>query len=237
MPTEHIAATMVVAVGATLQGSIGFGLGLFSVPLLVLIDPAYVPGPLLLASLVLTALVLYRERHAVRLADLKWAVVGRVVGIGIALIALRVVPADRIAVLFGSLVIGAVLLSASGIHVAVRPGALLGAGVLSGFMGTSVSIGGPPMALLYQRETGARLRGTLAAYFMIGVSLSIVGLSLIGRFGPPEVLRAAILVPGIVLGALVSRYTARRLDRGYIRKAVLVVSALSAVVVVLRQVF
>lgn len=237
MPTEYVAATLVVLVGATLQGSIGFGLGLFSVPLLVLIDPAFVPGPLLLSSLVLTALVLVRERRSVLLADLKWAVVGRIVGIGIALAALTIVPTEQIAVLFGSLVLAAVLLSISGLHVAVRPETLLGAGVLSGFMGTAVSIGGPPMALLYQRETGARLRGTLAAYFMIGVSLSIVGLALIGRFGRPEVIRAAVLVPGIVAGASVSHFTARVLDRGYVRTAVLVLSAVSAVVVMIRQLF
>lgn len=237
MPTAYVAATLVVLVGATLQGSIGFGLGLFSVPLLLLIDPAFVPGPLLLASLVLTALVLVRERHSVLLADLKWAVVGRIAGIGIALAALTLVPKEQIAVLFGSLVLAAVLLSVSGLHVAVRPGTLMGAGLLSGFMGTAVSIGGPPMALLYQRETGSRLRGTLAAYFMIGVSLSVVGLALIGRFGREEIVRAAVLVPGIVVGAYISHFTARVLDRGYIRTAVLVLSAASAVVVVLRQIF
>jgi len=228
---------LVVLVGATLQGSIGFGLGLFSVPLLVLIDPAFVPGPLLLASLLLTALVLIRERRSVLVADLQWAVIGRIVGIGLALVALAVVPPEQIAVLFGTLVLAAVLLSASGLHVAVHRGSLIGAGVLSGFMGTAVSIGGPPMALLYQRETGARLRGTLAAYFMIGVSLSIVGLALIGRFGWTEAVRAAVLMPGIVVGASISHFTARLLDRGYIRAAVLVLSAISAVVVVLRPFF
>jgi uncharacterized membrane protein YfcA len=235
VPTEHLAATVIVAVGATLQGSIGFGLGMFSVPLLVLIDPAYVPGPLLLSSIVLTVLVTHRERAAIRFGDLKWAVGGRVLGIGIALVALTVVPADRIAVLFGTLVIGAVLLSASGLRVTVRPNTLFGAGILSGFMGTSVSIGGPPMALLYQRESGARLRGTLAAYFVVGVSLSIVGLALIGRFGRTELAHAVVLVPGVLVGAFVSRYTARVLDRGFIRTAVLVASAASAAAVLLRQ--
>ena len=66
--------------------------------------------------------------------------------------------------------------------------------------------------------------------------MSIVGLYAIGRFGRPEVLRAGILVPGILVGAYLSRYTARRLDRGYIRIAVLVVSAASAAVVVIRQI-
>ena len=36
--------------GAVVQGSVGFRLGLIGVLLLVLIDPVFVPGPLLLAE-------------------------------------------------------------------------------------------------------------------------------------------------------------------------------------------
>jgi uncharacterized membrane protein YfcA len=102
-------------------------------------------------------------------------------------------------------------------------------------MGTAVSIGGPPVALLYQHETGARIRGTLSAYFLIGVSLSLVGLHLIGRFGRPEILIALSLVPGILLGFVLSRRLVHVLDRGYVRRAVLLVSAASALAVLLRS--
>ena len=233
--TQHLLAGLVVAIGAALQGSIGFGLGMFSVPLLVLIDARLVPGPLLGASIPLTLLLTRREWHAVKIADLKWPIVGRILGIGVALLALEVVPERQIGLLFGTLVIAAVLLSASGLRLAVTARSLLGAGVLSGFMGTTVSIGGPPMALLYQHESGSRIRGTLSAYFVIGVSMSLVGLHFVGMFGVSELLLSLSLLPGVLVGYWVSRHTAAYLDRGYVRTGVLLVSAASALAVLLQQ--
>ena len=51
---EFAAATVVMALGSVLQGSIGFGLALFAAPLLALIDPHLAPGPLLVATKVNT---------------------------------------------------------------------------------------------------------------------------------------------------------------------------------------
>lgn len=235
-PLQLAAATVTVTLGATLQGSIGFGLGLFSVPILLLIEPRFIPAPLLLASVVLTLLLTHRERHTVIWGDLKWALGGRVVGIGLAALLLIVVPSDRFAVPAGVLVLAAVGLSASGLHLPPRPRTLIGAGVLSGLLGTAVSIGGPPMALIYQRESGPRLRGTLSAFFVIGVLLSLIGLRLAGRFGTSDVARAATLVPGILAGFAISRHTAHRLDRGFTRPAVLIVSAAASLFVILRHV-
>ena len=53
-------ATTAVALGALIQGTIGFGLGLFAAPLLILIDPRLVPGPILVSSAVLTVLLARR---------------------------------------------------------------------------------------------------------------------------------------------------------------------------------
>ena len=233
--THHLLAGAVVTVGALLQGSVGFGLGMFSVPFLVMIDTRFVPGPLLCSSIALTLLLTQREWHAVRVAELKWAVVGRVFGIGAAMAALLVVPERQIGLMFGVLVLAAVLLSASGLRVRVTARSLMGAGVLSGFMGTAVSIGGPPMALLYQHESGSRIRGNLSAFFMVGVSMSLVGLHFVGMFGLREFLIALSLLPGVLLGYTVSRFTAGILDRGYIRAGVLWVSAASALAVLIRE--
>lgn len=233
-PRTFLLSSLIVTAGAALQGSVGFGLGLFSVPLLLLFAPELVPGPLLAASIVLTMLLAHGERGAIAWNDLGWALAGRIPGIVAAAALLAVVSQSSIGLWSGILVLLAVGLSASGLHVPLNPRSLVAAGVLSGLLGTAVSIGGPPIALLYQREPGPRLRGTLAAFFLIGVALSLVGLAAADRFGLIELRLAAYLVPGIVLGFLVSRRAARLLDRGYTRPAILLISALSSLVVVLR---
>lgn len=234
-PPELIAASAIVAAGAVLQGSVGFGLGLFAVPLLLLVNTRLVPAPLLLASGVLTILLTHRERHGIITSDLKWSLSGRLLGTLPALAVLSIVPGDRLGVAFAALVLLGVGLSVSGWHFPPTPRVLLGAGALSGFMATIAAIGGPPMALVYQRETGPRIRGTLSAYFVVGVTISLIGLAMVGRFGWMEVALAAALIPGILTGFLVSRHTARALDRGYLRPAVLIVSAASAVLVIAKH--
>ncbi len=229
------AASVVVFIGAVLQGSIGFGMGLFAAPLFALIEPRLVPAPLLLASGVLTVLLTHRERHGIITDDLKWSLGGRLVGTLPALAVLTVIPAERLGVAFGALVLLGVGLSASGWHLRPTARVLLGAGALSGFMATIAAIGGPPIALVYQHESGPRIRGTLSAYFVVGVTISLTGLALVGRFGGTEVALAGALLPATLAGFWVSRHTARRLDRGSLRPAVLAVSALSAAAVILKH--
>lgn len=225
----------IVGFGALLQGTIGFGLGVFAVPLLLLIRPELVPGPLLLSSIPLTILMTHRERASVTWGDLKWALVGRIAGIAAAAVIIAVVPADPLAVASGVFVLLAVALSATGRRVPTLPGTLVTAGALSGVLGTTVSIGGPPMALLYQYESGPTIRATLSAFFLVGVSLSLIALHFVGRFGTVELLAAVTLLPGVLAGWWLSRHTARWLDRGYTRPAVLVVSAAISVLVILRR--
>lgn len=229
--------SLVAVVGAALQGSIGFGFGVFSVPIFLLIEPSLVPGPVLATSVLLTIVMTHRERHAIHFPDLKWAIPGRIVGIVAALVVLLTIPAAHLSTLLGSLILLAVALTASGLHVAPRPATLTLAGILSGFMATTVSVGGPPIALLYQRESGARIRGTLSAYFVIGTSLSIIGLHFVHRFGIHELMLAGALVPGAGLGFVVSHRIAQVLDRGYTRVGVLALSGLMGLLVVLKQVF
>lgn len=227
--------SLLVAVGALLQGSVGFGLGVFAVPFLLLVDPRFVPAPLLASAMWLNVLILHRERAHVDRWALKWALSGRVIGVVVAVSTFAVLPRAALGTLFGVLVLAAVAISASGLHVSPSRSTLFGAGTLSGFMGTTVSIGGPPMALLYQREAGPKIRGTLAAYFTVGVTISLVGLSTVGRFTLREIVLSLQMVPGILVGFVASRAAARWLDRGYIRIAVLLMSAAAAVGVIVRH--
>ncbi len=210
-------------------------MGLLASPLLMLIDTRLVPGPLLFASVLLTVLVVHRERRSIDFHGIKWALSGRIFGVALAATVLLIVSRERIALVFGSVVLMTVGLSASGLHLRPVRWMLIIAGALSGFAGTTVAIGGPPMALVYQNESGARVRGTLSGYFVVGASFSIVVLSFIGRFGAFELVSALALLPGIVLGFLFSDRGARVLDRGYTRPAVLAVSAATGVMVILKE--
>ena len=226
---------LIVVIGSTLQGSVGFGMGLLASPLLILIDPRFVPGPILLATLVLVSLLTYRERHAIDFHGIGWAMVGRVWGTAAAALVLVLVSRDRLMLLFGVLVLAGVGMSLSRLRLAPARPVLVVAGLLSGVMGTIASIGGPPMALVYQDAPGARIRSTMSGFFLAGTILSLAALRGVGRFGLDEVRLALLMLPPILLGYVLSSWTVGAVDRGHTRRAVLAVSGVSGVVVVIRQ--
>lgn len=65
--------------------------------------------------------------------------------------------------------------------------------------------------------------------------MSLLGLAAFGEFGPTELRSGLLLIPGMVVGLIVARVTARIFDRGGTRAAVLVISGASAIVLLVRE--
>lgn len=218
-----------------MQGAAGFGSGLIAAPLLALLDARLVPGPLIVAGVVLSAFVLWRDREGLASAGIGWTLCGRVPGSAAGAAALALLPIHKVNVLLGMLVLVAVMMSVSGLHPPMNRRSLVTAGVLSGFMNTTSSIGGPPLALVYQRLPGRTLRAVLSANFVVGGLISLVALGVAGRLTAPDVWISLVLAGGAVTGFALSRTAARYLDTGRTRVAVLVVSAASSVALLVRE--
>jgi len=232
---EWLLASLVLVGGAVVQGSVGFGVALLGAPLLFLVDPALVPAPMLIAGLTLPALILVRDRAGLEKAPVAWAVPGFMVGSVLAGGVVASLPEGGLALVFGSLVLLAVALSALGWAPAEPHGRhLAAAGTLAGFMATATSIGGPPLALVFQHAAGRRLRATLSAIFVPGGLFALASLAAVGRFGGAELVLGLALLPAIVAGFWLSGFTARALDRAWLRPAVLGVSAVAGAGAVVR---
>lgn len=227
-------AVLVMVVGAAVQGAVGFGANLFAAPLLVLIDPGYVPVAVVVPSLALNALVLRTNRVPGAWSRVRWANLGQVPGVVAGAAVLAVVARENLSVFFAVLILLAVGLSVLGLRVRRSNGTLFGAGLVTGFMGTAVGIGGPPMALVLQDSEGTTLRAMLSRVFFLGSCLSLAGLVAFGRVHVHDLVLGAALVPGTVAGFLASGRLRHRLDHGHIRVAVLTLSAASAVVALVR---
>jgi uncharacterized membrane protein YfcA len=230
---ELVVVTIAIGVGCALQGAVGFGANLLAVPVLVLVDPGLVPGPALVSALVLNLFMTRREREEGDLRETAWALAGRVPGTVLGVVALALVPTDQFGLLFGVMLLVGVALTALRWDLVPTPPTLVGAGAASGFMATTVAVGGPPLALVYQRASGPVLRATMARYFVVGIAFSILALAVGGQFDGDDAVDGLLLVPGTVAGFWCSRPLAAVLDRGRTRAAVLVVSAAAAVVVLL----
>jgi uncharacterized membrane protein YfcA len=231
---EAALAILVTALASAVQGSIGFGAGLLAAPLLLLIDPAFAPGPMLVSNLVLTLLVARREWSAVDFVALRYIVSGRAIGTVLAAGLLAAISSNGFDLLFGVLVLGAVGLCLARGGYERSPRNLSIAGLASGLMGTLSSIGGPPVVLVYQGTEPARFRATLGVHLIVGASLSLIAVWAVGRFGATELALAALLSPAALAGFWLSRFGIGFVRESHIRTAVLVLSTVSALLVLLR---
>lgn len=229
-------AILLVTIGATIQGSVGIGLAVVAAPILLIISPAFVPGPMLIAAMLLTLLMAHRERSHTAWDEVAVGTVGRGLGMLPAAYALSLVPVTSHAydLVFAGLVLLGVGLSVSGWHFPLNLRNVFLSAIGSGFLSTFSAIGGPPMALVYQNASGPRIRSTLSAIFTIGTMISASGLWWAGRFGMSELLLGMLLIPAVLVGFALSRFTAAWLDQKRMRPAVLGISALSAIVIVVR---
>jgi uncharacterized protein len=229
---EYLVALAAVILGAVAQGSVGFGFGMLAAPVLALVDEELVPGAVLLLGLTIAVAIAWSERGALDWLGIRWALVGRVLGTLAGAYAVTRLDHDAMAIALGSLVLLAVLISLTGWHVRPTTSTLVGAGMVSGVMGTLTSVGGPPMALVYQREQAAKLRSTLAGFFVFGASLALLALTLSGELGKRQLVDGFVLLPGLLVGLVLSRLLAPYLDRGWTRAAVLALSTATALALV-----
>jgi uncharacterized protein len=227
-------AGLAVALGALVQGAVGFGLALVAVPLLAIIDPGLVPVPMLLLATGHALLMLRREHRDTDWTGVGWALLGRLPGIALGVLAVAVLPPRWFAVAVAVIVLSCVALSVVRWRPRPTVPALLVAGVVSGAGGTASAIGGPPVALLYQDAKGPRVRATLAAYFAAGSALSLAGLLVGGQITGDALRAAALMVPFMIVGFALSNPARRLLDQGWTRPAVLAVAAAGALALLAR---
>jgi uncharacterized protein len=216
-----------VMLGVAIQGALGFGYALVAAPVMALVAPSALPTTLIFLALPLTAFMAARERHAVDWRGLGWILAGRVLGTAAGVALLVAVPGNSLSILFGSMIVLAAILSALGPGLEAEPRTQLVGGVASGVMGTAAAIGGPALAVVYQRRSGPELRSTLALSFVVGLLLSLAALGVAGEVHPWQGVLALWLVPAMVAGLVLSRVLAARLERRWLRPAVLTFAAVA----------
>jgi uncharacterized protein len=224
---EYAIALVAVATGAVVQGSIGFGLNLLSAPVIAILDPHALPATLVLLALPLSATVSLRERHAVDLRPLRWMLAGALPGTVLGAVIVSVASGAELSIIVGAIALVGVALSVltPPIHIDVRSAST--AGFVSQTFGTAASVGGPPVALLYQHHGGPVVRSTLGAFFATTGLLSLAGLLAVGKVASWQLLLALALVPAMAAGFWLSRHLHGHVDRGVLRPAILMLSALA----------
>lgn len=231
---EYLIISLGVLLGALAQGSVGFGANLLAVPVLAAVAPAALPGTMILLPLPLQVSMIRHEHAGIVWSDVGWLTLGRLPGVLVGTWVVTAVAIEQLSVLTGAVVLAGVATSVVAATIPFNRTSKLSVGMVSGTMGTATSIGGPPLALLFQHHDGKVLRPTLAACFVAGTAQSLASLTLAGVMEWWHLRLAVALLPALLVGLALSRVLARRLDGPWLRPAVLTLAAATACVAVAR---
>lgn len=225
-----VAAAVVLA--AALQASIGFGMGMLAAPVVVLVDPALLPGTLIILATVVTLMVVLTERQHIDLGGTGWALTGRIPGTVAGALLVAWLPERGLALMLAGVILLGVVLTTSGWRPApLRPNLVL-AGATSGLLGTATSIGGPPMALVWQSKEGPGYRGTLSGFFLVSSVLSILALAVTGSINHTILAAVALFIPAPVVGFGLSLLLNRHMSRSRLRWTAIGVSCFGALLLI-----
>jgi uncharacterized membrane protein YfcA len=217
-----------IAAGAAVQATIGLGMAILAAPVLGLVDPGFLPVTTIVMVWPLSVGVVRREREHVAWGDVGTALLGRLPGVVLGSWVVATTGAVAIRLMVGLSVLTAVVVSVTGFKVSTTRRNLVIAGLASGFSGTTAGVGGPPMAVAYQHSQPATTRATLGVFFGLGSVVSFLGLLAAGEVHLRQIQLSALLLPGVLLGLVLSGPFVSRLPPERVRAALLTLSLVSA---------
>lgn len=231
----YIFLGLIIFIGSTVQGVIGFGLGTISTPIMALIKPELVPVVVLCLAFVIACTTLHRSWSETDWKMVWYSNIARLPGTVLAVWALAILSPNSLQLFIGCAVIFTMVLSSLGWTPKVNAPNTIFAGLLSGFLGTSTSIGGPPMALLMKSFNPTKARGTLSATFVFGSVVSMLTLEIGGQITTYQLKFAAIYLPLAILGLFAASYFNRFVDRKLLNRIVITVSIGASIVLIIQS--
>jgi uncharacterized membrane protein YfcA len=235
LTADYFWMALIVVVGACLQGAGGIGFGMFVGPVLAILHPELVPGPVLVPAGVLALMSALREFRSIDFPVLGYSLAGRLPASVAGGLVFALLPVRLMSVVFAVLILLAVSMSLWGWRVHAAPRNLVIAGAASGFMGTITSVGAPPMAIVYQGFDPARLRATIGAFFVAGAIGSLAALAWFDRFGALELKWGLALIVPMIAGFALSNLIVPYIERAQMRLVVLGMSGVTALALLLMQ--
>ena len=226
---DILLAALIIFIGSFVQSAIGFGLAIVAAPFLFILSPDYVPAPIILVALVLSLANTYRYRNNISLQGLGAAIIGRIPGSVAGGALLLWIDAKSLSLWLGLTVLFAVVVSLLPVKITPTSPRMLFAGFLSGFMGTSTAIGGPPLALLLQHEKADLIRANLSAFFIVSSILSLLVQGYTGYMSWYHLNLTLPLVPATLLGYWLAAHYVDRIASHHIRIALLCICSFSGI--------
>lgn len=235
MILELVAANIVILIAAVVQVATGVGFAMVAVPLLALINLAWVPAPMLICNLGLSIVIMNRGREALERAEGPPLIIGLMAGTFAGAAVLSIVEGRGLSLLIGGIIMVAVAASLITPPIALTRGRLLAGAFVGGATGIIAAMHGPPLIILYQRERTEKVRATMAGVFLFGSFLALGSLRLTDLLGWEQIWRGLVLLPGVVIGYFGGKAVSGRMSPAAVRYGMLTVAGSAGAVLLLRS--
>lgn len=211
MPSEillFIVGFIVIFCAGLIQGATSFGFSLFSLPILAALMPLKIVVPMLVIySLVMNSIILYKIREHVKLKRIYMLIISATIATPIGTSMLVNLDESILQIIVGVVVTVSALSFYFGYKVKINNEkiAYVPVGFFSGLLNGSVSLSGPPVILFLTNQGVEKqdFRATLTAYFWI-LNIMTVITFLYKQLISSEVLKFTVyLIPALILGVLI----------------------------------
>jgi uncharacterized protein len=223
-PSWCIAALCLLA-GCWLQTALGFGMAVVAAPVIVMIKPEWVPVALTVSALFLSTLNSWNQRRYIQLRKMIIPFVTRLPGTALGLWLLLQLNAMALQICVAIVVLLAVVFSLFGRQFDYTAGRLGVAAFISGIMGTTTSVGGPPMALVMQFGEPQVIRANLSLYFAYSCTVSLTGYYFSGLLQERLFVESLSFLPFCLLGYFFGIKAQPYVDAGRFRSILLLLCA------------
>lgn len=214
-------AALTLLLGCSIQTALGFGMAVVAAPILILLNPLWVPIPITVVALILSIFNTWNQREFLELKELALPFITRIPGTIAGAWLLMQLSVFWLQVFVSLCVLIAVMISYYGKQFQYTPARLGVAAFVSGIMGTTTSIGGPPMALVMQHGRPNTVRANLSLYFTYSCSISLISYAYIGILNEEILLTSLSFMPVAVIGFLTGIKARNYVDQGRFRPLLL----------------
>ena len=239
---ELVAALAIVFVGATVMGTVSFGLGLVVAPILLLFiapQSAVVTVNSLIAILLLIVLINTRKHFDLRL--IAGTAVGGLLAVPIGVLALDTASPAILRIAIGIVILCLAPLAIANVELPLSRHRATGPviGFLTSLSVTTLSIGGPLVAIyvLARRWPPQVMRASLAFYFLVADILAFGLYTQAGMVDRDTLANIGMLIPSVLLGFGLATLLVRRMDTRVFRYVAVTVIIVGGTVLLGRELF
>jgi uncharacterized membrane protein YfcA len=176
-------------------------------------------------------------RRSIRLWKVAPLILGSLLGIPVGIVILDRIHPEALKIMVAAVVIAASVILYFAPRIRWEAGGVgspLLAGMLSGMLRASTSMGGPPavLYLLSREKQMEEFRSTLLAFFLPSSLLTVIGLTIAGKMTPEVLGTSAVALPALAVGLLAGAWLRSRVPQELLQTLVLAVLVLTGIGVI-----